>query len=249
MSRGGRGGRGRGRGKPFGNALEALGLPPGESAPPPILQPPPLFPALERRPLELKSSDVEDYLVSIKQELKRFMIHNPFHLKASFNTVEIARYSDKYKTNGEKDKGMGWDINWMYFPEELKLKKKKKKKRPSIKMKSSKSGGNTKKKRTIEDAEEIMDDSGEGPNPKKSKTVTWSGDEETEVVKKLETLEKSELLSVESEQSEEEDNNPEPLYNDEEDDEEGTDYNLTYFDNGEDDEMRDDEALEEGPIY
>ena len=248
MSRGR--GRGRGRGKGFGGSHEALGLAHGESAPPPILQPPPLFPTLERKPLELKSSEVEDYLVTIKQELKQYMTQSPFHISVSTDSFKIAKYSDKYKLNGESDKRVNWDIDWNYFPKELKLGSKKVKKKagkysPTVVVGSKKERNVDKKRKKNSELGESGD---ELPKSKRKRKVTFDDDEDEEkdIEKKLKNLEKTEQLSAESEQSAEEEVTE--VY-DEEEDEEGTDYNLTYFDNGEDFDIGEDDTLEDGPIY
>lgn len=254
MSRGR--GRGRGRGKPY----EGLGLPPGEPAPPPILQPPPLYPTLDRRPLELRLSDVEDYLVTIKQDLKQYALKSPYYLtktdsKSISKSTSVARYSDKYRKNGESS-GIGWDIHWDYFPKELRIREKAKrgvkhKFLPTVSKLGRRRDG---AKRGVASSDVANggghSDDGLLPRPKaKKRRVTFDdGDDGGGLVKKLESLEKAEQLSAESEQSAEEEN-AEEVY-DEYEDEEGTDYNLTYFDNGEDYEAGgDDEALEEGPVY
>lgn len=246
MSRGR--GRGRGRGKGF-----EIGLAPGEPAPPPILQPPPLFPVLDRKPLELESSQTETekfqkYLLPVKQELKQHMLHSPFHLlRTNSNSFKVARYSDKYRRNGEKNREIGWQIEWNYFPKELQIGKKSKKTRKTrLSLDASKAGI---RKRVASSSVQNVDADDEIQSPKSKKPkrkVTFDDHEGTSGLdKKLEGLEKAEQLSAESEQSAEEEN-VEEEYEDEE--EEGTDYNLTYFDNGEDD-IGEDDTLEEGPVY
>lgn len=237
MSRGGGRGRGRGRG---GGRLEAPGFAPGEPAPPPILQPPPLFPVLNRRPLDLRSSETEDYVVNIKHELKHHMMQSPFHLvEPDPHSFKITRYSDKYRRNGEKSRGIGWQIDWKYFPRELRVRTKMRTKKKSS---PSERGG----KRRAGDSEELGP-----PDPKKpQRRVTFDKDSSSNVLdKKLESLERAEQLSADSEQSGgEEEANVEDSY-EEEEEEEGTDYNLTYFDNGEDYDVGEEDALEEGPVY
>ena len=244
MSRGGRG-RGRGRGRP----REELGLRPGEQAPPPILQPPPLYPTLDRKPLELRSSEVEEYLVAIKQDMQQYMMKSPFHLvESASKSAVIARYSDKYRKNGETSSGVGWDIHWECFPKELGIDGKQRRKQTRTKhlpMKSDTGGGVEK---NVVNGDASSDHDGQ-PKPKKRRVTFDNSDSGgAALVKKLETLERAEQLSAESEQSAEEENAEETY--DEYEDEEGTDYNLTYFDNGEDyDVGGDDNALEEGPVY
>ena len=240
--------RGRGRGRGRGKLCEGLVLPPGEQAPPPILQPPPLYPTLDHRPLDLKVSEVEDYLVTIKQDLKQHALASPFYLtKTDPEAGTIARYSDKFRKNGKRNGLIGWDIDWNYFPRELRIGEKAKKRKGSVKKYSPATPSRGKRKERV--SRSVDNASGSPPRTKKRRRVTFDeGNEGGGLVKKLDSLEKAEQSSAESEQSAEEDN-AEEVY-DEYEDEEGTDYNLTYFDNGEDYDIGgDDEALEEGPVY
>ena len=252
MSRGGgRGGRGRGRGK--GPLETALGLAPGEAAPPPILQPPPLFPPLERRPLDLKVTEIGEYLVTIKQELNQHMVQSPFYLAPTDpTTMKIVRYSDKYRRNGEAGRNghLSRNVNWSYFPAELQTGKNKKLKRKKGKsLSSSATTSKSMKRKRGDDTAGSEDTDDDTPQSKRShRRVTFDDEQKGEVVKQLESLEKVEQLSGESEQSAGEENPEEEVYNEEEE-EEGTDYNLTYFDNGEDYEGGEEEPLEEGPVY
>lgn len=245
--------RGRGRGRGRGKSFEALGLAPGESAPPPILQPPPLFPTLDRRPLSLKSSDVETYLVTVKQDLRQYMTQSPFHLiRPSSNSVKIAKYSDRHRKNGNGEGGNGWKIDWKYFPSELRVGGKRLTAKGSRKEKPSSlvNGGSGKRSVAGVDLEGGIADPDEEllpPKTKKSRRKVTFDKDSNGLEKKLESLEKTEQLSAESEQSAEEENT-EDVY-EEEEEEEGTDYNLTYFDNGEDYDIGDDDTLEEGPVY
>lgn len=289
MSRGGRGGK-RGRGKPFGGNLEALGLSRGEMAPPPILQPPPLFPGLDRRPLDLKSSEVQNYLVTVKQDLRQCMAQGPFYLRVSSESVKIAKYSDRYKTKNKKERHK---VDWKYFPAELKPRQKskrdctssedpkmaaKKRKRtrnssgdlePSSKRShqdDSHDKSKSKKSHQVTQSDSSSSRSGKSPavesdeemgSPPKSKKkkrprlqVTFeSAKDEEGLEKRLEQLEKKEQLLGEGEEQSAEEESSEEVVDEEEEDEEGTDYNLTYFDNGEDYDIGEDDALEEGPIY
>ena len=118
MSRGR--GRGRGRGKQFGGLESLL---PGEPPPSPILTPPPLFPPMEKRPLELRKTKLDAYLLTIKQDLRHFMRQSPFALKASSERREIERYSDKYRQfkGSEIDNFIEWNPDWRFFPSELQI--------------------------------------------------------------------------------------------------------------------------------
>jgi hypothetical protein len=185
--------------------------------------------------------------VNIKQNLKDCAQTSPFYLTVpAHKSGEIARYSDKRKNGGKKN-GVGWSINWNYFPRELRVGKRAEESKRRLKRTGKKSlaasvkGNQLTSKKSSKD---VSDDS----RAKKRRRVTFDEDGSEGLVKKLDSLEKAEQSSADSEQSGEEEN-VEEVY-DEYEDEEGTDYNLTYFDNGEDyDVGGDDEALEEGPVY
>ena len=275
MSRGR--GRGRGRGRPFGN-MEGIGFGPGEAAPPPILQPPPLFPILERKPLELKNDDASEYLYSIKQELRHYMKESPFYLKADTVKASIDRYSDRYKElNSNAVTDLAWSPEWEYFPDELQLKKKRKRKTtkssiipetaiPETAGTNLKGIKKDKKRKSKQKDDSVSQDNEEEsgvdrnpPKTKKRRKVTF--DESDQEEPKLETKELpkekdglvkklNELEKAEEEQSADDDDiiTGDEEYYDEEIEEEGTDYNLTYFDNGEED-AEDDLEENEGPYY
>lgn len=217
--------------------METLGLAPGEPAPPPILQPPPLFPVLDRKPLELQEDAATMYLVDIKQELKQSMRQSAFHLsRADTSTFKIEKYSDKHRRNGEANGTSVWQMG---FPGELRPVGQRGKKPPRV----SKSA----RKRMASGETRDVEDEGHSGTKKPRRRVTFDEQEEGGLGKRLEGLERAEQLSAESEQSAEEENVEEEY--EEEEEEEGTDYNLTYFDNGEDYDVGEDDNLEEGPIY
>ena len=254
-------GRGRGRGKPFGGNLELLGLSPGQPAPPPILQPPPDFPTLDRKPLELRALESDEYLLTVKQEFREEMRQSHFYLKAGTVKREVEKYSDRYQSVklSEVDNQLGWEADWNYFPDELKIEKKLKKRprmwkySPVVATKKRVS-----RKRTVSEKEdENLDEKDlSAPKAKRKKRVSFAGDSAGEegvnvdTEKKLNELEK--LESVEGGAASEEDElMTEDENYDEEIEEEGTDYNLTYFDNGEDYLAGDEDPLEdnEGTYY
>uniref|UniRef100_A0A8C3Y6J8 DNA-directed RNA polymerase III subunit n=1 Tax=Catharus ustulatus TaxID=91951 RepID=A0A8C3Y6J8_CATUS len=73
-------GRGRGRGQMTFN-VEAVGIGKGDALPPPTLQPSPLFPALERRAVPLPGGEEGEYMLALKQELRRAMRGLPYFVK------------------------------------------------------------------------------------------------------------------------------------------------------------------------
>lgn len=226
-------------------------------APPPILQPPLLFPALERRPLPLSNSDVHDYLVTIKQEFRLNALQSPFYLKESVDKRDVERYSDRYKNvkrNGTDDP-LDWKPVWSFFPKELhSLKSKKRSKSTGEQSKQSKfkplrtdskkrKGPLKKRKRELDSPEADLTEENTDETAVKKK-VKFSETPEEPITKKLEVLEKKESTGNESPKEEDEVFSDDEYY-DEEIEEEGTDYNLTYFDNGEEYGGEDDEPLEE----
>ena len=258
MSRGR--GRGRGRGKQFGG-LESLH--PGEPPPPPILTPPPLYPPMEKRPLELRKSQVDTYLLTVKQSLRDFMRQSPFSLKAGSEKKEIERYSDKYKQfrGSEIDNFIEWRPDWKFFPEELQVGVKRRKRplvaRPNVlpakkRMRTSSGEGEAKTKESDIDVGK--------------KKVTFADDNEKYEQRftvccvkfscnRLDSIDET-VTGLKGEKSDEEregegeegEGVAEEVY-EEEIEEEDTDYNMTYFDNGEDYGGDEDETLEEGPCY
>lgn len=224
--------------------MEGIGLAPG-AAPPPILKPPPVFPLLERKPLKLREDELTEYLYSIKQEYRQYMQQSPFHLRSETNKSSIHRYSDKYfkSKDNQNGKSLPWAVDWNFFPKELQLHKPKK----IVKSKSSKVKKKLRKR--------SLDSGSDVETPKKKRKVTFAEEEggetpqgkEGDVMTKLKDLEKKE-----GETSGEEDEVPgsgdEEFY-DEEIEEEGTDYNQSYFDNGEDFIEEDNLEDNEGPYY
>nr|KAF6291374.1 RNA polymerase III subunit GL [Myotis myotis] len=73
-------GRGRGRGQLTFN-MEAVGIGKGDALPPPTLQPSPLFPPLEFRPVPLPSGEEGEYVLALKQELRGAMRQLPYFIR------------------------------------------------------------------------------------------------------------------------------------------------------------------------
>ena len=275
MSRGR--GRGRGRGRSLGN-LEALGIAPGEPPPQPILQPPPLFPPLDQKPLELSKTDASEYLLSVKQEFRQSMKQSPFYLRAGSDKKVIERYSDKYQEvkGSEIDNFLDWTPHWSFFPDELQIGVRKKRKRPPNfkptvpskrprrEQEATETDIKSGRKRHLSldsSSEEITDDlpkeiSDDLPKSKhkrqtaaSSLLITSGKADKSQLSVRFEQLEKTEQVEKKAESENEEEVAEEEEYYDEEFEEEGTDYNLTYFDNGEEFGAEDDDGLEDGPYY
>ncbi|XP_033750305.1 DNA-directed RNA polymerase III subunit RPC7-like [Pecten maximus] len=213
-------GRGRGRGRNVSFNVEALGFGRGEALPGPILQPPPLYPPTDFKPVPLLQGEEFDYMLALKQEFRGVMKRSPFYLQTSTNRKDIDRYSDKYQLNNDTENK--WEPDWRRLPAELKVTSKKPRKakstiQPNIPKKKRKvDGGDVSK--TLEELEKIEEkgDESEDENEDENKN---EGDDDAE----------------------------EELYEEDELEEE-TDYLLSYFDNGEDYNDGDDDA-DEGPVY
>ena len=215
-------GRSRGRGQRHTN-LESLGIKPGDNIPPPILQPPPTFPPLERKPLDLSNTSYYQALLVKKQDLEQSMKELPFYLKAHLHKEDIARYSDKYKLKETNSIQVILNSipNWkMTLPKELHLERKIKKKTIE----------NTKKPKLT-----IVNQSKD--NTLLVKPVLAN---ELDLLGEQETSEEPETTGANSDDQKEEDE-----YYDEEFEEEEGDYQLTYFDPGDDLVGDDEDNLDE----
>ena len=193
-------GRGRGRGQAY--HLQQVGPSPGE-APPAILQPPPLFPDLERKPLPCKRNEADNYMLSVKQEFRTSITNGPFYVKPiNKQNFKIDRYSDRYRKCKRQEKA---NLNTALIPKELlSVTRRKLKPKQAKKLKTHVTGNNL-------SVDQLKEESSENE----------SGGEEQLVA--------------------------ETLY-DEEQEEEG-DYQLTYFDGGEDYGIDEDDNLDDGPCY
>ncbi|KAL6109898.1 polr3gl [Pungitius sinensis] len=210
-------GRGGGRGRRMMSfSVEAVGINRGESLPPSIQQPTPLFPVMEQKPLPLTGGEEAEYLLALKQEFRGAMKTLPFFIQPAAAKKDVERYSDKYHSGEQTDGPTDWSPEWKRFPKELRVKK------------PCRDGGSAV---TCSDKPQL------GQNKKKKK-------DKEEVLLKLETLQKKEEHSSEEEEEEEEgeekkkkkqeeeEADGEEEY-DEEEFEEETDYIMSYFDNGE----------------
>ncbi|XP_014460143.1 DNA-directed RNA polymerase III subunit RPC7-like [Alligator mississippiensis] len=212
----GRGGRGRGRGQMTFN-VEAVGIGKGESLPPSTLQPSPLFPPMEYRPVPLQTGEEVEYMLALKQELRGAMKNLPYFVKPAAPKKDIERYSDKYQTSGPIDNAIDWNPDWRQLPQELKIRVRKLRKgRTTILIPKGKQRVSVDKEETIKKLETLE---------KKEEEVTSEEEEEKE----------------EGEEGKEEE---EEEY-DEEEHEEETDYIMSYFDNGEDFGADSDDNLDE----
>ena len=223
-----RGGRGRG-GR---TNLEAIGISPGESVPPPILQPPPLYPPMERRPLELSNTETDRYLVSVKQEFQQHMQQSPFYLKSDSTRTDIKRYSDKYKASLQQNdlqQLLKCIPSWSLFPRELHLSCRRRLRsasryNPLVSKSRGQRSSSTLSKSLVQ-----------------AETGVQIASSVDNTLSKLEELEKT---GNNTEEGNEEEVVEEEVYDEEVEEEEG-DYQLSYFDPGEDFVVDEDDALED----
>ncbi|XP_071387049.1 DNA-directed RNA polymerase III subunit RPC7-like, partial [Centroberyx affinis] len=74
--------RGRGRGRRIMSfSVEAVGINRGETLPPSILQPTPLFPPMEQKPLPLAGGEEAEYMLALKQEFRGAMRSLPYYIQ------------------------------------------------------------------------------------------------------------------------------------------------------------------------
>lgn len=214
-------GRGRGAGRGMSFNIETLGFGRGESLPGPLLQPPPVFPMLEMKAVPLLSGEDFDYLLALKQEYRGTIRESPYFMKMSDKKRDIVRYSDKYSV-GNQDNQTNWQPDWLRLPKELRQQKPK----PRAKIKA------------------VI-------KPKVPAGASGNFVKE-DIIKTFEELEKKEENTEEDKEEEEEGKDDEEIEEEEyyeEDDIEENDYAQTYFDNGENYGLDEDDDLDEGPIY
>ncbi|XP_032060427.1 DNA-directed RNA polymerase III subunit RPC7-like [Aythya fuligula] len=198
-------GRGRGRGQLTFN-VEAVGIGKGDALPPPTLQPSPLFPPVEYRPVPLPGGEELEYMLALKQELRGAMRNLPYFIKPGAPRRDIERYSDKYQVSNPIDGAIDWNPDWRRLPRELKIRVRRLRKgRTTVLVPKAKQRAALDKEEAIKKLESLE---------KKEEEVTSEEEEEKE--------------------EEEEGKEEEEEEYDEEEHEEETDYIMSYFDNGED---------------
>ncbi|XP_058963494.1 DNA-directed RNA polymerase III subunit RPC7-like isoform X2 [Pocillopora verrucosa] len=96
-------GRGRGRGRGFSFDVGVIGFKRGEALPATIQQPPPLYPPLDVKPLPLRQTDADEYMLALKQELRGCMRELPYFVKAEIKSKDIERFSDRYREKKKEE--------------------------------------------------------------------------------------------------------------------------------------------------
>lgn len=214
-------GRGRGRGRRMMSfSVEAVGISRGDSLPPSIQQPTPLFPVMEQKPLPLAGGEEAEYLLALKQEFRGAMKSLPFFIQPAAAHRDVERYSDKYHSSEQTDSLMDWTPDWKRLPKELRVHVRKTPKdgvaaaaAAAAAARSSKGPSGQKKKKKVKEKEEVL-----------LKLESLEKKEEQESSEEEEGEEKKKQEEEEAEAEEE---------YDEEEFEEETDYIMSYFDNGE----------------
>lgn len=199
-------------------SVEAVGINRGDSLPPSIQQPTPLFPVMEQKPLPLTGGEEAEYLLALKQEFRGAMKSLPCFIQPAAAHRDVERYSDKYHSNEQTDGLTDWTPDWRRFPRELRVHVRK----PAGDCASA-AGGRSDRLQSRQKKKRVQ--------------------EKQEVLLKLETLEKKEERGSSGEEEEEEGEEKKKKQEeeevegeeeyDEEEFEEETDYVMSYFDNGE----------------
>ncbi|XP_032232472.2 DNA-directed RNA polymerase III subunit RPC7-like [Nematostella vectensis] len=220
----GRGGRGRGKGRGFTFDVGALGFGRGEALPTAIVQPPPLFPPQEKKPLPLRSSTADDYLLALKQEFRGCMRESAYFLKPDIADKDIERYSDRYREKPPDEPTIDWEPDWRYFPSELKIRV---------------------RKRRLHVNRGIL------PNVssrRKSDDVSAKLEQLEELVNKEDNTTQGATGEDAAGNSDDDEEEEEEEY-DEEEQEEENDYLVSHFDDDDDVGYGDDDDNDEGPTY
>lgn len=184
--------------------IQAVGIGRGETLPPPTLQPSPLFPALDFKPVPLQTGEEVEYMLALKQELRGALKGLPYYIKPAVSKKDVERYSDKYQTSGPVDNAIDWHPDWKLLPRELKIKVRK-----------------------------LLKEKSAVVLPKHKQRMPLDKEEIIKKLENLEKKEEEVSSEEEEEKKEEEEDQEEEEDYDEEEHEEETDYIMSYFDNGE----------------
>ncbi|XP_060777828.1 RNA polymerase III subunit GL b isoform X2 [Neoarius graeffei] len=175
-------GRGRGRGRAqLSFPVEAVGIGKGENLPPSTVQPTPLFPPLEHKPVPLQTGEEAEYMLALKQEFRGAMKTLPFYIRPAAPKKDVERYSDKYQNLEPSDNTIEWSPDWKRLPKELRVRVKRPP-RSSVISKSSKQPQVDKeiirKLETLEKKEQVVSSDEEEGEKKKTEDEEAEGEEE-----------------------------------------------------------------------
>ncbi|XP_053484256.1 RNA polymerase III subunit GL b isoform X3 [Ictalurus furcatus] len=114
-------GRGRSRGRAqLSFPVEAVGIGKGENLPPSTVQPTPLFPPLEHKPVPLQTGEEAEYMLALKQEFRGAMKTLPFYIRPAAPKKDVERYSDKYQNVEPSDNTIEWSPGRAVIPKNSK---------------------------------------------------------------------------------------------------------------------------------
>jgi DNA-directed RNA polymerase III subunit RPC7 len=99
--------------------VEQLGFSAGEALPGPVLQPPPIYPPMENRPVPLQTGVEGEYMLALKREFVEFLRESPAFITPSAAKADIERYSDRYQVALAKRSHGELKFDWARFPPEL----------------------------------------------------------------------------------------------------------------------------------
>uniref|UniRef100_A0A3Q2TAM2 RNA polymerase III subunit G like n=1 Tax=Fundulus heteroclitus TaxID=8078 RepID=A0A3Q2TAM2_FUNHE len=198
---------GRGR-RTMSFSVDSVGISRGETLPPAVQQPTPVFPVMEQKPLPLTGGEEAEYLTALKQDFRGAMRGLPCFIQPAAAHRDVERYSDKYHLSEKKDGLTDWIIG----------------ERSNLSI-SEQSNQNTHQRFPCRPT------GGALPRQQTLHRLHMAGGRVT--LEKKEEQESSEEEGEEKKKQKEEEAEAEEEY-DEEEFEEETDYIMSYFDNGED---------------
>jgi len=99
--------------------VEQLGFSAGEALPGPVLQPPPVYPPMENRPIPLQTGVEGEYMLALKRDLVEYLRDSPAFITPTVAKADIERYSDRYQVALANKSHGELKFDWTRFPLEL----------------------------------------------------------------------------------------------------------------------------------
>uniref|UniRef100_A0A3Q1FNM3 DNA-directed RNA polymerase III subunit RPC7-like n=1 Tax=Acanthochromis polyacanthus TaxID=80966 RepID=A0A3Q1FNM3_9TELE len=147
--------RGRSR-RTLSFSVDSVGINRGESLPPTLQQPTPVFPVMEQKPLPLTGGEEAEYLLALKQDFRGAMRSLPCFIQPAAALRDVERYSDKYHSSEHTDGLMDWTPDWQRFPRELRIHVKKPARDGVSVTRSDAQLAQKKKKKKVREKEEVL---------------------------------------------------------------------------------------------
>lgn len=201
-------GRGRGRGQAVSFNTDQFGFGRGDQ-PQTLTAPPPIFPLLENRPIPLTKGGDQTYELVVQKAIVTMIAESPFYLKPTADRKQFSEKIVMFEAH-KREQELQDKILWNRLP--LELRKKVSTSKRSTSDKSSKLA----KKKRLADPDKIL-------AKYEEKEKHDSDEEDKDDTKGDESDEEEQVLGDEDQEIEQDDEM-----------DEGNDYNLGYFDNGED---------------